>query len=253
MLKDHRFLKSSCAFHGNNWRKGCPFQLFELSLVLSAGASHSRVVKNGKFSSVSVTVGSDLTVTLLLMSVECFSCCKHGFSKMVFRSRKKLEELRKPQIAPVVEKGSQPSCTQRGAGRGRWPWQWRSFGGWFRCSHCWQTLLCVQLLAMGFASTAIRHPEQQERREPLIYKIHPLADLRCRSSLILVLWEQELTCVPWSLDIHPTLGRRGRSITTRWQCLCDPLRTATVARKSLLGGLPALPGNRRQREDNEWS
>lgn len=58
--------------------------------------------------------------------------------------------------------------------------------------------------------------------------LHQLADLRYRSSLLLLLWEQELTCVPWSPDIHPTLGRRGRSITTPWQCLCDPLGAAPV-------------------------
>lgn len=75
------------------------------------------MVKNGKFSSVSVTVGSDLTVTLLLMSVECFSCCRHGFSKMVFRSRKKLEELRKPQIAPVADqKGASPAAPSEAQG-----------------------------------------------------------------------------------------------------------------------------------------
>lgn len=97
--------------------------------------------------------------------------------------------------------------------------------------------------------------EQQERRQPLTHTIHWLADLRYRSSLFLVLWEQELTCVPWSPDIHATLGRRGRSITapcsacvTLWE---QPLSSMlyfqapalTVAR-SLSGGLPALPGGR---------
>lgn len=103
-----------------------------------------------------------------------------------------------------------------------------SFSGCFRCSHCWQALPGVQLLAVGFASTAIRHPEQQEGREPFIHKIHQLAELRYRSSFFLVLWGQELTRVPWSPDIHPTLGRKSRSITTPWQCFCDPLRTAPV-------------------------
>lgn len=107
------------------------------------------------------------------------------------------------------------------------------------------------------------NPELQERRQSLIHKIHQLADLRYRSFLFLVLWEQELGCVPWSPDIHPTLGRRGRSIPTPWQCLCDPLRAAPVLNALLLsfsidcgqekfvGRAPSSPWG--GREDNEGS
>lgn len=76
-------------------------------------------------------------------------------------------------------------------------------------------------------------------------------------------WEQGLGCVPWSPDIHPTLGRRGRSITTPWQCLCDPLRAAPVlnallqsfstdcGQEKFVRRAPSSPWG--EREDNEGS
>lgn len=174
------------------------------------------------------------------MRAECFS--KHGLSKTVVRSRKKLWGLRKAQFGSVRGQREAPSCS------------WQVLGAVSAPSSAVVSgLFQLSLLAdsAGWAAL-IRHAEQQER-QPLLHKLHRIAGLRYSFSLLLLLWEQELTCVPWSPDIHPTLGRRGRCIPTPWQCLCDPLRAApvllyfgasalTVGRKGLPGGLPALPG-----------
>lgn len=73
-------------------------------------------------------MGSDLTLfTLLLMSTESgFSYCKHGFSKMVCRSRKKVNapvmdgvEKKKAFLIDKRSAGNQLDCTQlRQAGCG---------------------------------------------------------------------------------------------------------------------------------------
>lgn len=75
------------------------------------------MVTAARSSSASVTGGSDLTVTLLLMSAQCFSYCKHGFSTTVVRSGKQLQGLRKPQAGSVrgQKGGSQLQWQVQGA------------------------------------------------------------------------------------------------------------------------------------------
>lgn len=128
---------------------------------------HTRVVKNGKFSSESVTGGSDLTAALLLRSA--LVIVNTGSPKQCLGARRSLRSRENPRLPLQWAKGSQPRCSQPGTG----------------CSRCVCACLVFSVLtdtagwaalSTGLCSTAIRHPEQQERRHPLIHKIHQLAD-----------------------------------------------------------------------------
>lgn len=150
---------------------------------------------------------------------------------MVLSSKKKVVELRRGGSFPSWCKGLQKDSQAAH----RWgkqvvvcdPGQRLVIDSCIKCSDYWETALVCLALSCAFCYLQNSQIFWVPGKEGSTYKTYQLANHGYGSSHFLVMWEQELACVPWSGGIAPPLEGQYMSITTPWWCLCD-LKGASV-------------------------